>query len=112
MDRPFFYIEIGINPNEVFLVHSSVRPDPYAQLLAAVPRSILIKEDMVLFDSSNGCVYVIKDVFSFDVAKAHKDHTTLRHPFKRVNYLFEEYFRCGPNERPLDHGRCNKVIQN
>lgn len=109
-DRPFFYLEMGANSSEVFLVHPSVKPDPRAQLLTAVPRSFLFGRHLVLYNSINGCVFSIKNFATFDVAKANKNTNTLKYTFTRENYPFEEYFKCGPKVGHVDRDRCNIII--
>lgn len=103
-DRSFFFLQVMDNPSEVFLVHSSNKPDPHAQLLATVPRAFLFdQKHLMLFDTANGCVHVIHHFAGFSVTE------TESRPFTRDNYPFEVYFQCGKPVANINPNRCNVV---
>lgn len=112
LKRPLFYLEVGDNPEEVFVVHSSIQPDLHGQLLSSVPRTFLFGEHLLLYDSANGCVFIIKDIASFDLVTADRESSKKKkHVFKRTNVPFESYFKCGMTP-PFNEKRCDIVKGN
>lgn len=85
-------------------VPSSIKPDPEAQLLSSLPRSFAYKKHLVLLDMATGCVHIIVDFFY---------HFTIENvgpsSYRRENYPFETYFKCGRPFEVKDPFRCNFV---
>ena len=95
----YYYIEKSNDSREFVLIHSSryhnSKPEANNLLFTSLPHGLLVRGDMHLFDSTLGCVYIVKNWSRQNLYEVHKLERNIVK--MRINVPYEKYFRCSSN---------------